>query len=339
MSSDAPHVVVAGAGVTGLVTAWLLAREGTRVALCDGAPFGDNASGVAGGMLAPAFEAALDPAARRHLPLLRAARDLWPALAAETGIVLHRDGAAAVGAPAWRETASAALEAAGANYGAEPAAIVTPEDWRLTPRHAMAALRRAAEGRGAVFHARNVVAFADSRATLSDGETLAADRLVVATGPAQALAPELAVLTPIKGHILRYATDPSVTRTLRGERGYLVPQDDALAAGATMEFGRRDTEIDPERVAALAAAAGALAPPLASKPYEALAGVRAATPDELPLVGPSAAPGVILAAGLRRNGWLLAPLVAGMAAAYALDRSPGPWAEIFDPRRFDTIDQ
>ena len=62
--------------------------------------------------------------------------------------------------------------------------------------------------------------------------------------------------------------------------------------------------------------------------------MRAATPDGLPLVGPSARAGVWLATGARRNGWLLAPLVARMLAAYLSDRDPGPYAGLLAPRRF-----
>jgi glycine oxidase len=63
--------------------------------------------------------------------------------------------------------------------------------------------------------------------------------------------------------------------------------------------------------------------------------VRVTTPDGLPLVGWSRSPGVILAVGARRNGWLLAPLVANMVAAYVTDDNPGPDAAAMDARRFE----
>ncbi|MDP3173921.1 MAG: D-amino-acid oxidase, partial [Phenylobacterium sp.] len=52
------------------------------------------------------------------------------------------------------------------------------------------------------------------------------------------------------------------------------------------------------------------------------------------LVGPAATPGVLIAAGARRNGWLLAPLVARMIAAYAMGDDPGPHAATLHPKRF-----
>ncbi|HEX5776717.1 MAG TPA: FAD-dependent oxidoreductase, partial [Caulobacteraceae bacterium] len=83
-------VVVAGSGVTGLAVALALARRGAKVRVCDPAPLGDNASGVAAGMLAPAFEAVLDPLSAGHFELLKAARDLWPGFAP---VEIVREGA------------------------------------------------------------------------------------------------------------------------------------------------------------------------------------------------------------------------------------------------------
>jgi glycine oxidase len=81
------------------------------------------------------------------------------------------------------------------------------------------------------------------------------------------------------------------------------------------------------------AAGQALFPGLEGAPLEIAAGVRAAAPDGLPLVGPSVAPGVVLAVGSRRNGWLLAPLVAQVVTACVLGRVSGPYAARFDPAR------
>ena len=55
-------ITVAGAGALGLTTALALADAGAQVTVFDPAGPADNASGVAAGMLAPAFEAVLDAA-------------------------------------------------------------------------------------------------------------------------------------------------------------------------------------------------------------------------------------------------------------------------------------
>src|SRR5690606_19541840 len=73
-------VVVAGAGVIGLASAWRLAQRGAAVAVVDPAP-GSGASGVAAGMLAPVTEARLGEEPLLRLNLASWAR--WPAFAAE----------------------------------------------------------------------------------------------------------------------------------------------------------------------------------------------------------------------------------------------------------------
>jgi glycine oxidase len=101
-----------------------------------------------------------------------------------------------------------------------------------------------------------------------------------------------------------------------------------------MEAGRSDADIDPAALAPLIAAAKRLFPGLTDAGLTASAGVRAATPDGLPMVGLSRMPGVILATGARRNGWLLAPLVAQIVTACVTGHDSGPYAARLDPARF-----
>jgi glycine oxidase len=304
-------VTVAGAGALGLTIARTLAEAGARVTVCDPAALGDNASGVAAGMLAPAFEALLDPLAAPHFALLKAARDLWPDLAARLDLPLERSGAVLAGAG---KGDLARLQALGARGHLTAQGLYTPEDWRLDPLTVLTALSN--------------VAFRQEAVTEPEG------LLVVATGAETALAPELAALTPIKGHILRYPGGPAEGPVLRGQGVYVCPDPNGAIAGATMETGLNDRAIDPDQVATLHAKAVALVPGLAAMIPTPSAGVRAATPDGLPLVGWSARDGVFVAAGARRNGWLLAPLVAEMTAAYLAGEDPGPWAPAMDAQRF-----
>ena len=108
-----------------------------------------------------------------------------------------------------------------------------------------------------------------------------------------------------------------------------------LAIGATMEADRDDLTPDAEATSTLRAAAKALRPDMNLDDARVDVGVRATTPDGLPLVGWSRAPGVLLAVGARRNGWLFAPLVADMAAAYLNGDNLGPDAAAMDARRFE----
>lgn len=334
----ARDVLVAGAGAFGLTTALALADAGCAVTVCDPAPPAANASGVAAGMLAPVFEAVLDVDAADHFDLLSAARDLWPALAARSGIALDRTGALAVGEAAWLET----VEAGVAQLGLRPTrlageaardlapglstafgeAIFTGEDWRLDAVVALAALRRACEEAGVRFLREAVTGRG------------AADLLVVATGAAQGLAPELAALAPIKGHILRLAAPGHGGAVVRAADGYAAPWSGGLVVGATMEPGVADPQVDPAKGARLASLAARLFPGAAAASGELQAGIRAATPDGLPMVGAGGAPGVLLAVGARRNGWLLAPLAARIIVSQAMDGAPPAHTARLDPRRF-----
>jgi glycine oxidase len=102
-----------------------------------------------------------------------------------------------------------------------------------------------------------------------------------------------------------------------------------------MQAGIEDRAVEPEQVAPLQAAGARLFPQLAGARFAAETGVRAATPDGLPLVGRGRHHGVLLAAGARRNGWLLAPLVARLIVACVTEGEAGPYAERLSPARFD----
>jgi glycine oxidase len=337
--SARPRVTIAGAGALGLSTALTLADAGCAVTVCD--PGGANASSVAAGMLAPVFEAVLDAAARPHFDLMLAARNEWPALAARTGIALDRTGAVAVGGLDWLAEVAASLTALGLHPSEIPAraaralapglsealgpALLTREDWRIEAQAALAALRAAAADAGVAFRAQPLDGSGD------------AEFLVIATGAGAGLAgvaPELVRLSPIKGHIVRFDA-PASGASVRTRGVYAAPGQGVIAVGATMEAGRADAAVDDAVAAPFVAAGAELFPALREAPYRVMAGVRAATPDGLPLVGRSAAPGVLLAVGARRNGWLLAPLVAKVVAAYVTGRDTGRYAAQFDPRRFE----
>ena len=319
------RVAVAGAGAIGSAVALALARAGRDVTIFDPRPLGDNASGVAAGMLAPVAEAVFDPASASHLDLLRRARDLWPAFAGPLGIALLREGLRVEGDPAWLEAVAARFEALGAPVGRQDGGLTSEEDWRIEARPALAAMREAAQALGVQFEDR---AF--------EARDLAIFPVVVlATGAAgvPGLAPELAALTPIKGQILRADRGPATGPVIRGQGVYICPGQ-GPAIGATMEVGRDDLTIDPTATEGLRQAAIRLRPELAEALMSTQVGVRATTADGLPLVGWSATPGVMLAVGARRNGWLLAPLVADLVAAYLMDDNPGPDAAPLDARRF-----
>jgi glycine oxidase len=352
------RVVVAGAGAVGSVTALILLRCGAEVVLADAAAAADNASGVAAGMLAPAFEALLDPVAEHHFPLLAVARDAWPDLAASLpgGRGLIDRGGALYAAPddddlQRRAHRMAALDPASEILTAAQARVLSPGldlsrpalfsalDWRLEPQIVLRALHDAFRAEGGRAEPHAVIGWSTGCAEVGSGESVSADVLVLATGAGGYMdkgVAELNLLTPIKGQILRFdGSIPLAGPAVRAPGIYVAPSRGGAMAGASMQEGRRDLDIEPEIAEGLRARASALFPSLARADRTARAGVRAATPDGLPMVGFAAGvPGVMMAVGARRNGWLLAPVMADVVAGYLRTVPRGAFAEAFDPARF-----
>jgi glycine oxidase len=147
------RVAVAGAGAIGSAVALTLVRAGFDVTLFDPNSPGDNASGVAAGMLAPLAEAVFDPVSTPHLALLRRARDRWPAFTAGLDLPILRDGLRVEGEAAWLAGIAARLEALGAPFQRLDGALVDAEDWRVEERPALAALLIGFEDLGGRFAA------------------------------------------------------------------------------------------------------------------------------------------------------------------------------------------
>jgi glycine oxidase len=351
------RIVIAGAGALGAAIAFELADAGAAVLVADPAALADNASGVAAGMLAPAMECALDDDGPGDFGLLLQARDAWTPFLDRLGAAgaADRSGAIWLGSPAAQGARLSALRAFGARaeavsgreaqalspgLAATDGGLFTPEDWRIDPSALLQAMRGAFLARGGRITNAAVAGVRGGEARLDDASAELADWVVFAGGHPSArslsLAPELGRLQPIKGQILKFhAGGPATGPTVRGEGIYIAPGSGGPAVGATMEPGLADRRVDPAAAARLRAAAGALYEPLATAPATAQAAVRSATPDGWPLVGPSAAAGVMLATGARRNGWLLAPLIARLVLGLIAGDAQPPLAATFRPGRFN----
>ena len=100
--------------------------------------------------------------------------------------------------------------------------------------------------------------------------------------------------------------------------------------GATQEELGPDTTVTAGGVWQLLRDARAIVPGITELELaEAVAGLRPGTPDNAPVIGPSALPGLVLATGHFRSGVLLAPVTADLVAGFlrdrdACDRPPRP---------------
>ncbi|MBT2377095.1 glycine oxidase ThiO [Streptomyces sp. ISL-111] len=227
-------------------------------------------------------------------------------------------------------------------------------DHQVDPRRLAAALLAACERAGVVFRPApaerlTVSGGRAAGAVLDDGTGLGADQVVLAAGSLSgrlAGLPEEVVppVRPVKGQVLRLTVPrtyaPFLSRTVRavvrGGHLYLVPRENGeLVVGATSEEMGWDTTVTAGGVYELLRDAHELVPGITELPLtETRAGLRPASPDNAPLLGPTALPGLLLATGHHRNGVLLTP-VTGDAMAHALTTGELPEvARPFTPGRF-----
>ena len=130
---------------------------------------------------------------------------------------------------------------------------------------------------------------------------------------------------PVKGQVLRLRARSGLrlrwcTRgVVRGSSVYLVPRADGeIVLGATQEELGFDTTVTAGGLWELLRDARELLPGITELEFtEVNAGLRPGSPDNAPMLGPTALPGLQLAAGHFRHGILLTP-VTGDALAETL---------------------
>jgi glycine oxidase len=243
-------------------------------------------------------------------------------------------------------------------------ALDVPGDHAVDPRALVTALT-AALGRaggelrtGAPVASLQVAGDAVHGVVLDDGSRVAAEQVVVAagvwSGSLGGLSPErLVPLRPVKGQILRLH-DPAgpglLTRVIRMGPSYITPRGDGrYVLGATQEERGFDTSVTAGAAFELLRDASELVPGISELVLDELtAGLRPATPDNLPAIGPAAdVDGLWWAVGHRRGGILLSPVTAELIVA-GLMGADDPWghagvrdaaptldvAGAFDPARF-----
>jgi glycine oxidase len=346
----ATDCIIVGGGVVGLTAALRLRDAGVAVTVVDRAAPGQESSWAAAGILAPQVEA---HGPGPLFELLRQSCRLWPGLAAElrergghdigyreegTLVVAPNDDDAAAAALTtslqWQRQAGLRLELLEAHElrcrepSLAPAALAVwlPDDRQVDSRLLIRALVAACRAAGVDFVRAEVrrVDHDGQRVTgvaLDDGVRPAGHVVVAAGAWSAQLAgvplPDGAVF-PVRGQMLELRPPAATLRhVVFGAGGYLVPRRDGrVLCGSTEErvgFVRATTAAALHELEARAAR---LCPPLATAPrVDHWAGLRPASRDGLPFIGPTAVAGLCLATGHFRNGIVLAPLTADIVAA------------------------
>jgi glycine oxidase len=362
------NVIVVGGGLIGLSIAFELAERGATVRVYDRGEPGHGASWAGAGMLAPYAEHIDDEAL---LELCRLSLERYPSFvqrvsaAGGVHVDVTLDGIVEAAFDADQltrlETFANALNERGVRAEvldrrgaliAEPAlgkrvtgALVVPGQGYVDNRRLGRALLAACRALGVAVHAPvgEIAIECDDRRVLGVRSELGfapASIVINAAGAWAAQLPGLPAaarlpVTPVKGQMLALAAPTGFLRRATWVPGaYLVPRTDGrLLVGATVEDSGFDERVTAEAVHRLLDAALAAAPSLgAFTVTETWAGLRPATPDGRPFIGPTAIDGLLAAAGHYRNGILLAPITAELIASFveAGDATP---LQAFSPLR------
>jgi glycine/D-amino acid oxidase-like deaminating enzyme len=331
-SSESTYdVVVVGAGIVGAACAYFLMREGLRVAVVERGIVGGGATAAAMGHLVAMDDSPAQLALTKlSLQLWKELRDQLPASAEYrqpgTLWIASDDEEMAEVRRKYELYRSAGLECevleSAALAQAEPklrrplaGALRVFGDGVIHPQAAAQFLLRGLAERGAVFTDCNVVSIDGSTVLLGDRTRISAGHIVNAAGCA---APDLTpgiVMRKRKGHLILTDRYPGFLRHQVVELGYLKSAHSVTAdsvafnlqpratgqilIGSSRQYDDEDAAVNDGIVRRIMERACEYMPEVATlSTLRIWTGFRAATPDKLPLIGPS--PGnskVLLATG------------------------------------------
>lgn len=225
------------------------------------------------------------------------------------------------------------------------AALRLPDDHSVDNGALVKAALAAAAARGARIETGAAVEAIESEAGAVTGvrvagRSLGASVVVVAAGAWSGRLgglPREVPVRPVRGQIGAVVPSDPPRRTVAGPGAYCVPRDDGrVLVGATMEEVGFDDGVSGKTVRGLVQEAARFLPGLAGAGEpEAWAGLRPATPDGLPILGPDPdLRGLIWATGHFRNGILLAPATAAAVTAVVTGAEPAVPIDAFRPARF-----
>ena len=358
--------VIIGAGVAGLSIGWRLRQAGVDVTILERAQPAQGATWAAAGMLSVTAEH--EQPRSPDGELARRAMEQWPGFAREiedaSGMRIgYRARGALIVATNAQQAANQVVRAAtdpdlksltaAQARAMEP--MIAPDIAGALWAEKEADVDNRALGRALVhayvcsggtllvdeavtrieIHARRAVA---ARTPFGLYE---ADAFILAAGAWSGLIdglPDDAIppVKPMKGEMLALAPPDDTALPVHvvwGNEVYLVPREDRLLIGATLEDVGFDTSLTDAAEDWLSSRALTLMPALQEwKIAEHWCGLRPGSPDGLPMLGPSVVSGLFVASGQYRNGILFAPVVADILSGLVLER-PVDFAA-FDPRRF-----
>ncbi len=344
--------LVVGGGIIGLLTARELRRTGAKVALVEKTETGRESSWAGGGILSPLYPWRYPESVTL---LARWSQQVYPELCTElhqeteqacewtpSGLLVLEVGEQAA-AQQWAAHYGYHLETLDADQvqaqvpalGQPVPALWFPQLGQVRNPRLAKALTLSLQKRGVtVYTHTEITGFAREGDRVLGVQTrrgvLQAKAVVLTAGAwsmplLQGLGLEMA-LAPIRGQmaLLRAAPDLLAPIVLQHSR-YLIPRRDGhILVGSTLEVTGFQKETTEEALQSLLHTARTLVPALADCPLELhWAGLRPGSPQGVPLIGPAPGyTGLFLNTGHFRNGVVLAPASARLAADLLLGRPP-----------------
>ncbi len=351
----AARVCIIGAGIAGAALARTFAAEGLRPVIIEADAPAAGASGNPAALVTPRLDAGGGPPAQLHAQAFARAVRLYEAGAAEAIIArgaLQLEAAprdsrrfdAVAGADVFAPGALLRLdaEALGARLG-EPCAhggLLIRDGLVLDPKAVITAFVQDAD----VIRSRAAAiepAGEAWRVLGATGRILSEAEIVcVAAGFASAAILPGLPLQPVRGQAS--IAEPHAAEPAAAWGGYVIPTRTGILFGATHDRGDARTDLrsadNRRNLEHLATGRPALARALETSRLGGRAGVRASTPDRLPLAGAAIGrSGVFVLSGLGGRGFALSPLLGEHIAALALGAPsplPGPLSAAIAPARF-----
>ena len=353
--------IVVGAGIIGCAIARELAVRGVACTVIDDRPVGGGATRASAGMLAPYVEAhergPLLDLAVRSLDLydewiaavrLESAIDVEYRRVGTLEVALDPEQAADLRRQASSDVPTEWLEPEGAKaahpaLGSVAGGLLTRAHGYVAAPQLADALAHAAERRATTFHrarVHRITPQGSSVRVITTHGDFEADTVVIAAGAWGSAIDGVRMppLRPVRGQLLHLGwRGQPISTIIWGPRCYIVPRaDGTLLVGATVEEVGFDERTTAAGVRDLLDAAGELLPDAKGAEFlAARAGLRPATPDELPVLGSDReTPAIVHASGHYRNGVLLAPITAKVIADLIVDGKRDRCLDAFSPTRF-----
>jgi glycine/D-amino acid oxidase-like deaminating enzyme len=361
-------VVVIGAGIVGAACASEFARDGMKVAIVERDVIGGGATAAGMGHVVVMDDS---PA---QLALTRFSQAIWTELSPDLPRKIEHDHSGTLWIAADEEemeevhrknalyaTAGVATQVLNGSALAEaepwlcqplPGALLVPSDSVLyAPAAAAFMVARAQQTGASLLSGKTVTAVGQGELRLDSDERLRSNRIVIANGTA---APELCpglLLKKRKGHLAITDRYPGKIKHQLVELGYLksahsLTTDSVafnvqprmtgqLLIGSSRQYDVDERSIDQPILSQMLERACRYLPALrAVSVIRAWTGFRAATPDKLPLIGPTADPTLFLATGHEGLGITTSVATARLLSDYFAGRESQIPLAPYLPSRF-----